>query len=549
MLAGDVIVAEAAPEPEADGAVRTRSVWASQLLLAAVVVVVALIVQALAPAQFTTWQFSSGVAAIVVITAASLAIPWHRLPRNAILVLPLLDILAIGLIEHGGDIATSFLWVFPVVWISTHFRMAAMLTAGGLICLIMLVNAVVRANDEAAVARMLVVLLSLTFLAISTHLATRQTRAFQTLLRRQAGKLQETVTNVRTAEQRVRFLLDSVDLGIVRVGDDGRILTVNETYASMYGIDPEQPSEPGTSVEYTALRGEPLPPERRPLARAAACERIEEELVWLFDAEGTWRALEVTVRPLPPTPRERASSLLMVREVTALVESQQARDRIATLVSHELRNPLTAVLGHAEILVEDTSLPPRVREQLQVIESASHRMQHLIEEILARPQDAVAAQAGRAAIDLMPVVAASVDSFRPTAEAAGVEVRVDAPERLPVVGDAFRLRQVVDNLLSNAIKYTPRGGVVMIRGAAEAERVRLEIVDTGIGIAPEDLPRVFEPYFRAQSARASGAAGTGLGMGIARSIVESHGGRLELSSQPGVGTTASIVLPAGAERA
>ncbi|WP_460776069.1 sensor histidine kinase [Microbacterium sp. GXF7504] len=543
MSAGDVIAASPVVEPEPDTTARTRSVWASQLLLAAVVVVVALIVQALAPEQFATWQFATGVAAIVVVTAVSLAMPWQRLPRGAILALPMLDIVAIGLMAHGSAISTGFLWVFPVVWIATHFGLAAMLTGGALICLLMLVDAVSNRDDEAAVGSLLIVLLSLTFLTISTALTTRQTRAFQTLLRRQAGKLQETVTDVRAQGHRIRFLLDSVDLGIVRVAPDGRVLTVNDTYLSLYGLDPDRPGEPGRSVEYSSLRGEPLPPHRRPLARAAAGEPVEDELVWLFDAEGAWRAVAVSIRPLPPTTGEEASTLLMVREVTALIESQLARDRIATIVSHELRNPLTAVLGHAELLAEDDTLPERAREQVRVIEAASHRMRHLIEEILAHPHDGSSARLVRTPIDLRRIVGASVASFQPVADAGGVTVHVDAPRALPAVGDAFRLRQVVDNLLSNAIKYTPPGGGVTVRGEAADGVVRIAVVDEGVGIAAADLERVFDPYFRAATARASGVGGTGLGMGIARSIVESHGGRLELTSEQGVGTTVTVTVP------
>ncbi len=545
MRAGGPTGAVAAPGRRGETTARTRSVWATQSLLAAVVVVVALIMLAIAPGEFTSWPFTVGVASIVGITAVSLAVPWHRLPRTAILALPMLDIAAIGLMEYGSGLYTGFLWVFPTVWIATHFGFAALAAGGTLICLLMLATAVSAQHDAATLPRLLVVLLSLTFLGISIQLGTRRTRAFQTLLRRQAGKLEETVTQVRAQERRVRFVLDAIDLGIVRITAGGRILAVNDTYLTLYGLDPEHPERPGRSVEYATLRGEPLPPSRRPLVRAAAGETVQEERVWLFDADGVWHALTVSIRPLPPAPGEEASTLLVVREVTALIESEQARERIATIVSHELRNPLTAVLGHAELLAEDPGLPAGARGQAQVIEAAAHRMRHLVEEILARPDAGPGERVVRTRIDLRRILAASVESFGPAAGARGVALELDVPDPLPSVGDAFRLRQVVDNLLSNAIKYTPAGGAVTVHGATDAETVTVRFVDDGVGISSRDLARIFDPYFRAATARASAVDGTGLGMGIARAIVEAHGGRLDVASEPGVGTTVTIALPNG----
>ncbi|KAA9153547.1 HAMP domain-containing histidine kinase, partial [Microbacterium lushaniae] len=139
---------------------------------------------------------------------------------------------------------------------------------------------------------------------------------------------------------------------------------------------------------------------------------------------------------------------------------------------------------------------------------------------------------------------ASVESFRPAADSRRVRVIVDAPPSLEVRGDAFRLRQAVDNVLSNAIKYTPGGGSVHIGARAEAGHAVIVVADTGIGIAADELPRVFDPYFRARTARESSTPGTGLGMGILRTIIEEHRGTLQLESEQGTGTTVTITLPA-----
>ncbi|MFT4212233.1 MAG: PAS domain-containing sensor histidine kinase [Microbacterium sp.] len=534
----------AAPAPSADLS-RTRSIWLSQLLLAAVVVIVALVVQTLAPSQFVHWTFSAGVAGVVGVTALTLVLPWALLPQRAVLALPLLDIVAIGFLQYSGGLYTSFLWVFPVVWIATRFSAAAIATAGGLVGLSLLVEVFLDRSDESMFATVIIVLLSLAFLAMSTAISARQTRAFKTLLRRQAHTLQATVSRVRAQERRVTLTLDALDTGIVRISEAGDVLAVNDTYLALYGLDAAAPAAPGTSVEYATLRGDPLTGRQRPFVRAAAGEVFEQDRVWLFDAVGTWHALSVSSRALPAVDGEEASTLLLVHDVTALIESERKRERISAVVSHELRNPLTAIIGHAELLLEEEDIPERVREQLRVVDSAAQRMQHLIDDIL-RDRGAADQAQEEVTVDLGRIVSASVESFLPAAQTAHVAVTTDVPAGLRVVGDGFRLRQVVDNLLSNAIKYSDRGGAVGIHGRVEAGTVRVSIADDGLGIGPQDLPHVFEPYFRAETARRSGVAGTGLGMGIAQSLVAAHGGRLDIDSEPGVGTTVTVSLPAAA---
>ncbi|MDQ1129332.1 cell wall metabolism sensor histidine kinase WalK [Microbacterium sp. SORGH_AS_0888] len=411
-----------------------------------------------------------------------------------------------------------------------------------------LLHTAITGFDDSTIARLLIIALSLSFLGMSTYLTARQTRAFKRLLQRQAGKLQETVARVRSQERRVSLMLNAIDTGIVRLSADGRVLAMNDTYRWLYGLSGSDPTAPPTSVEYVALRGPALSENDRPIVRAARGETLEEERIWLFDADGGWHALSVSTRPLPDSANEAPSILLVIHDITALIESRRAQERMAAVVSHELRNPLTAILGHAELLAEDESLPARAREQLKVIEAASQRMRLLIDDILShRPAAMIAEPTQHADVDLGRVVAGSVESFRPAADSAGIELALDVPPGLWVHGDAFRLRQVIDNLLSNAIKYTPESGHVTVAVAAERDMVRVRVSDDGVGISAEDLPRVFDPYFRTSSAQRSGVSGTGLGMGIARSIVEAHGGELVLESQVDIGTTADVLLPRAAK--
>lgn len=525
---------------------RTRSIWLLQLVLGASVVITVLLVQALEPSLFSLWPFSSGVGVIIALTAIAIVVPWQKIPRSVVAAVPFGDILGIGLLSFGTDLRFGFFWVFPIIWIATHFTLVYLISALSTVGMIIVVDATVNASGPVTALRLIVVLLSLTFIGITSFLSARQTRAFKQLLRRQASRLQGTLQRVSGQERRVSQMLNGLDTGIARLSVDGEVLALNDTYVALYGVERDEPQRPGAAVEYATLRGEPLPEAERPFARASRGEQFDDERVWLFDPHGEWHALSASTRRLVSSD-EPESTLLIVHDITALIESERARERLAATVSHELRNPLTAIIGHADLALDDPDLSPKVREQLEVIAGAGERMQKLISEILATSRGVFRESSSPGAADASRIIASSLASFRPAAAARRVSVVDDLPDTAEVVGDAFRLRQAFDNILSNAIKYTPAGGMIRISGELSPDDVVLHFADTGIGIHPDDLERVFDPYFRAQSVRESPTPGTGLGMGIIRSIVEEQGGSLFLESELGAGTTVTVILPSRVE--
>jgi len=217
--------------------------------------------------------------------------------------------------------------------------------------------------------------------------------------------------------------------------------------------------------------------------------------------------------------------------------------QFSTALAHELRTPLAALRGDIEMAMlqpTDEGLRQRFASQLEEID----RLKRLIDQILVVAQ----AEAGQiplamGAVDLGTLAATVVDQIEPVAQSRGIAMRCDHASDAVVQGDAEWLKRLVLNLLDNAIKFTPQGGQVVVDVSRIGAVARLAVRDTGIGIDPDVQPRIFERFFRADPARSRGVEGVGLGLSLAKWIVDRHHGRIEVHSQPGQGSTFTISLP------
>lgn len=237
---------------------------------------------------------------------------------------------------------------------------------------------------------------------------------------------------------------------------------------------------------------------------------------------------------------------LAVRNAQLYREAREAvrvREEVLAIVSHDLRNPLHTVEMTAEMLTELRLPPEEQAAHLEAILRATRQMGRLIQDLL----DVTRMQAGKP-LSIEPraasperLVREAVDAFRAAAREKGLRLEVDAPEDLPLVhADPQRIHQVLSNLLSNAVKFTPEHGVVRVSVGRTRDGLRFAVQDSGPGIAPEDVERIFQPFWQvSRTAR----LGTGLGLGIARGIVEQHGGRMHVDSRPGAGSTFWFTLP------
>lgn len=227
------------------------------------------------------------------------------------------------------------------------------------------------------------------------------------------------------------------------------------------------------------------------------------------------------------------------------VASERSRDLFLAMLSHEMKTPLTSILGWTRMLRAEGPGSDVFHEALEAIEQSANVQQRLIDDLL----DVSRVITGKlhldfGAVDVRTLVDGAVEMLAPRARENGQHIRVTASGPLTVYGDETRLRQVLWNLLSNALKYTPKGGLIELSAAAGEEGVTIRVRDTGRGIRADVLPHVFDRFHQATVADRAKHGGLGLGLAIVRNIVELHGGRVEASSDgDGKGSTFSVHLP------
>ncbi|MEU3713572.1 sensor histidine kinase [Streptomyces catenulae] len=227
-------------------------------------------------------------------------------------------------------------------------------------------------------------------------------------------------------------------------------------------------------------------------------------------------------------------------------ELERLRKAMVSDVAHELRTPLSNIRGWLEA-AEDGVVDNDAELLASVLEEAL-LLQHIIDDL----RDLSAADAGELRLSKVPVAVAdalaqTATAHRADADAGGVRLTVTADGVPPVAADPVRLRQMTGNLLSNAIRHTPRGGTVTLRARAAEGSVRIEVADTGTGIAADELPHVFERFWRAEKSRSRQTGGSGLGLSIVRKLAEAHGGTVTAQSAPGAGAVFRLTLPAARE--
>jgi signal transduction histidine kinase len=519
---------------------RERVVLLNQLLFAAVVLIAAMLIVTTGSIQDIT-AFTVGVVLAFLTTGAAILVPWNSIPSWVSMLVPLTDIAVIALMSDASSGAgLEILWVFPAMWLGSSLGLLGVLVASVNITVIYWS---LVALDGGRVFTPTVILLPLAIAAVAAtaHLSAQRSLAHRLLLERQSQQLRQSVERSRRQEDLVTDVLDAVDFGVIRIRSDGSLAMTNEAHARML----RAPSE---TVQVFGADGiTSLGVDDMPLARARRGELFEDELVWYGrPGDDRRRALRSTARRVYDTDMQESGSILVTRDVTAEELALRAREDLVASVSHELRTPLTSITGYVELALDNDDLPPSVRRNLEVAERNGERLLELVSDILtvsAASRRGVELSIDARSTDLAPVVQAAIEAAAPRAAERRITINGSGIEETLAFADPHRIRQVVDNLVSNSIKYGRDGGHIEVGSTSDGVHTWIVVRDDGSGISEQEVPRLFERFFRSDAVRNTTTHGSGLGLAISRDIIRAHGGEITVQSTPGVGSTFIVRLP------
>jgi two-component system phosphate regulon sensor histidine kinase PhoR len=358
-------------------------------------------------------------------------------------------------------------------------------------------------------------------------------------INRMLDSLQSSGTEAEVERSRFATIVESANEGIVVVDPDGIVSDINPAACRLFDTDvatatghPAADLGMFTEAELRMLPRQFRADDPQPLVRQRAD-----------------RVLSAIISPLRTAEShgERTGSVWVLRDVTELARIDEMKNEFISVVSHELRTPLTAIKGFTDLILEGEAgdISDEQRTFLGIVQSNSDRLVALINDML----DISRIESGRISLDVDEIslphaIQRSLATLHPLIDEKHLSVQTELDENAPVVvADEARLLQIMTNLISNACKCTPQNGWITVRTEAHEGQVAISVSDTGMGIPPDALPQVFSKFYRVDQPGSREIGGTGLGLAITKSLVEMHGGRVNIASKVGIGTTVRFTLP------
>jgi PAS domain S-box-containing protein len=358
--------------------------------------------------------------------------------------------------------------------------------------------------------------------------------------------------SVRREQQRLKAILDHSADGVMILDSAQRILHFNKALGRMAGW---YPADAIGQMHDTVIVWDHID-QGKPLGRAVAdgwpnqnpnnsspALYVEGDLK---RPDGTSISLGVTYAPLIDQDGRLRNIIVNVRDITHFRQAEEMKSTFISIISHELKTPVALIKGYAGTLRREDAEWDRatIQNGLTVIEEEADRLTELIDNLLAasKMQADGLRLTNLSDVNLRIVAERSAERFKTQTKTH--TLALDFPDDFPIIhGDETRLRQVIDNLVSNAIKYSPKGGEVRITGTFDDQIVTIEVSDQGVGLPEDELDRIFERFYRVEGALSRKTQGTGLGLYLARAVVEAHGGQIFVESKPGKGSTFRFTLP------
>jgi two-component system phosphate regulon sensor histidine kinase PhoR len=342
------------------------------------------------------------------------------------------------------------------------------------------------------------------------------------------GSLNAQLTSIDSNRARLAAVLDQMTDAVLIASEEGRIQFANPAAENLFGKGLVERSIP------EALRNHQL------IQAWQRCQELDEMQIETAETAGRRHFLQLIVIPDQHAP---GGSLLVVQDLTRIRRLETIRRDFVSNISHELRTPLASLKALTDTLQDGALSDPEVAPRfISRIATEVDALTQMAQELL----DLSRIESGQVELEQKPVapkklLASAAERMRLQAERAGLTLDVECPPNLPKVhADEPRIEQVLVNLIHNAVKFTPPGGDICLIAEAGEDCVRFAVRDSGVGIPADDVPRIFERFYRVDRSRAGG--GTGLGLSISRHLVESHGGKIWAESREGKGSTFYFTL-------
>jgi two-component system, OmpR family, sensor histidine kinase VicK len=359
-----------------------------------------------------------------------------------------------------------------------------------------------------------------------------------------AERLSHNIKEISSEKSKVEAIINNMSDGILALDGKGRLTHINPAARTLLRNLYRQSPQPGRSGFF--LLKDLIGPEalRRYFRRQAP-------LTAEVTRDNPHCILQVKLAPFKEEKGKMAGTLIVLHDVTRERELALRQQEFVADVSHELRTPLATVKSYVETLLDGAVEEPSVCYRfLNVVERETERMVSMVKDLLDLSQmDYKQVEWHKTEVDLAALAAEVVEQSKQEPGAALRRIEITIPPSLPpVLVDRDKVMQVFSNVLNNAVKYTSSGGHVEISASPEEDMVKVFIADDGVGIPPDELQRVFERFYRVEKTRCRDYGGSGLGLSIARKIVEAHGGRIWIESEPEKGTRVWFTLPRSLEK-
>jgi len=358
-------------------------------------------------------------------------------------------------------------------------------------------------------------------------------------MNRMAAQLGEKLKAVLNQRNELEVVLSSMVEGVIAFDREDRIITINDAAADLLQIDPGKAS--GRTIQ-EVIRNADL---QGFIGRTvSASSPVEEEFVLYADGE---KYIQVHGTHLQDADGKVIGALLVMSDLTQIRTLERMRRDFVANASHEIRTPVTAIKGFIETLLDGAMEDPEVANRfLGIIGKHSDRLNAIVEDLLNLSRIEREAESGEVVLepgDIGDVVKEAVEACREAAEARGVTVGLLCKDKQILPMNRSLLVQAIINLIDNAIKYSEKGQDVLVKCEALETRIAIRVIDHGCGIPAEHLSRLFERFYRVDKARSRDLGGTGLGLAIVKHIAQAHSGEVQVSSEPGRGSTFSIYIP------